>query len=111
MQIKKNVKAFELQRKKLLESIEKEKAKTMEFAERLKNTTLTIKAKAGEEGKLFGSITTIHISEALKKEGIDLDRKRIVLPEPIKRTGEYRIAVKLPHEINAELSLRVVNED
>lgn len=106
----KNVKAFELQKKKLLESIEKEKAKTMEFAERLKNTTVTIKAKAGEDGKLFGSITTMHISEALKKEGIELDRKRIVLTEPIKRTGEYRIAIKLPHEINSELSLRVVNE-
>lgn len=106
----KNIKAFELQKKKLLESIEKEKAKTMEFAERLKNTTVTIKAKAGEDGKLFGSITTMHISEALKKEGIELDRKRIVLTEPIKRTGEYRIAIKLPHEINSELSLRVVNE-
>lgn len=106
----KNIKAFELQKKKLRESIEKEKAKTMEFAERLKNTTVTIKAKAGEDGKLFGSITTMHISEALKKEGIELDRKRIVLTEPIKRTGEYRIAIKLPHEINSELSLRVVNE-
>ncbi|MCX7793411.1 MAG: 50S ribosomal protein L9 [Thermodesulfovibrionales bacterium] len=106
----KNIKTFELQKKKLLEAIEKEKARNLEFAERLKNLTVTIKAKAGEDGKLFGSITTMHISEALRKEGIELDRKRIVLSEPIKRTGEYRVAVKLPHEINSEFTLRVLNE-
>lgn len=106
----KNIKAFELQKKKVLEATEKEKARTMEFAETLKNVTIIIKAKAGEDGKLFGSITTMHISDALKKEGIELDRRRIVLPEPIKRTGDYRIAVKLPYEINSEFNLRVLNE-
>ncbi|MFN3740369.1 MAG: 50S ribosomal protein L9 [Thermodesulfovibrionales bacterium] len=107
----KNIKAFELQRKRLLESIEKEKSTTRDFAERLKNISLTIKAKAGEEGKLFGSITTMDISEALRREGIELDRKKIILQEPIKRTGEYRIPVKLPHDITSEFTLRVVNED
>lgn len=107
----KNIKAFELQKKRLLESIEKERSATKEFAERLKNLSLTIKAKAGEEGKLFGSITTMDISEALKREGIELDRKKIILQEPLKRIGEYRIPVKLPHDITSEFTLRVVNED
>ncbi len=107
----KNIKAFELQKKRLLESIEKERSATKEFAERLKSISLTIKAKAGEEGKLFGSITTMDISEALKREGIELDRKKIILQEPIKRTGEYSIPVKLPHDITSEFTLRIVNED
>ncbi len=107
----KNIKAFETQKKKIIEKIEKEKEEAILFAERLRTLFLTIKAKAGEEGKLFGSITTMDISEALRKEGIELDRKRIQLPEPIKRTGEYRIPVKLSHDITSEFTVRIVNED
>lgn len=106
----KNIKAFELQKKKILEALEREKEKTAQFAETLRSLTLTIKAKAGEEGKLFGSITTMDISAELRKQGIELDRKRIQLDEPIKRLGEYKILVKLPHDINSEFILRVISE-
>ncbi len=106
----KNIRAFEAQKKRLLEKIASQEAETRAFAERLRNLSLTIKAKAGEEGKLFGSITTMDISEALKREGIELDRKRIHLEEPIKRLGEYKISVKLPHDITSEFILRVINE-
>jgi len=107
----KNIKAFETQKKKIIEKIEKEKEEAILFAERLRTLLLTIKAKAGEEGKLFGSITTMDISEALRKEGIELDRKRIQLPEPIKRTGEYRIPVRLSHNITSEFTVRIIDED
>jgi large subunit ribosomal protein L9 len=107
----KNIKAFEVQKKRLLEKIQKEKADLEAFARKLRDLTITIRAKAGEEGKLFGSITTMDISEALKREGFEIDRKRIQLSEPIKRLGEYRISVKLPHDINSEFQLRVVSED
>jgi large subunit ribosomal protein L9 len=107
----KNIKAFETQKKKIIEKIEKEKEETILFAERLRTLLLTIKAKAGEEGKLFGSITTMDISEALRKEGIELDRKRIQLPEPIKRTGEYRIPVRLSHNVTSEFTVRIIDED
>lgn len=106
----KNIKAFELQKKKILEALEREKEKTAQFAETLRSLTLTIKAKAGEEGKLFGSITTMDISAELRRQGIELDRKRIQLEEPIKRLGEYKIPVKLPHDINSEFILRVISE-
>ncbi len=107
----KNIKVFEKQKKKIIEKIEKEREEAILFAERLRTLSLTIKAKAGEEGKLFGSITTIDISEALKKEGIELDRKKIQLSEPIKRLGEYRIPVKISHDITSEFLVRIINED
>ncbi len=107
----KNIKAFELQKKRIMEAAERERAEMTSFAERLRSVNITIKAKAGEEGKLFGSITTMDIAEALKKEGIELDRKRIQLDQPIKRIGEYTIKVKLPYDINSEFRLRVLNED
>jgi len=107
----KNIKAFEAEKKKITEKIEKERQEALLFAERLRTLSITIKAKAGKDGKLFGSITTMDIAEALRKEGIELDRKRIQLPEPIKRTGEYKISVKLLHDITSEFTVRIIDED
>lgn len=106
----KNVKEFEHEKKKIQELARKVKAGASGLAERISAVKITIKAKAGEEDKLFGSVTSMDIAEALKAEGIEVDKKKIQLDEPIKRLGEYTVAVKLHSEISAQLNVQVVPE-
>jgi large subunit ribosomal protein L9 len=80
-------------------------------AAELGKKTFTIKAKAGEEGKLFGSVTSQDIAEAvLGITKIELDRKKIDLPEPIKRTGSHKVMVKLAKGVQGEINVEVVAE-
>ncbi len=106
----KNVKAFEHEKKTIQELAKKVKAGAAGLAETIAATKITIKAKAGEEDKLFGSVTSMDIVEALKAAGIEIDKKKIQLDEPIKRLGEYTVAVKLHSEVSAQLSVQVVPE-
>lgn len=106
----KNVKALEQERKRIEEAARKAKEMAQEISKRLSSITLQIKAKAGEEGKLFGSITNADISEALKKEGFDIDKRRIVLEEPIKRLGSYTVNVKLHQEMTVPVNINIISE-
>lgn len=73
--------------------------------------TLTVTAQAGEEGKLFGSVTTGELASALLKEGVTVDRKRILLGEPIRHVGEHEVAVKLHAQVIAKLKVNVVGAE
>ncbi|HET6514126.1 MAG TPA: 50S ribosomal protein L9 [Thermodesulfovibrionales bacterium] len=106
----KNIKALEHEKKKIEEQAKKIKNAALSLSERLSSLTLTLGAKAGEEEKLFGSITTMDIAEALKKEGFDVDRKKIVLDEPIKRLGTFSVGVKLHHDVTSQVTIQVVPE-
>jgi large subunit ribosomal protein L9 len=106
----KNVKVFEHEKKKIQEMARKVKTGAAGLAEKIAAVKLTIKAKAGEEDKLFGSVTSMDIADALKSEGIEIDKKKIQLDEPIKRIGEYTVAIKLHSEISAQLNVQVVPE-
>ncbi len=106
-----NVKALEKQRQMVLQRINKERKRYEAFAAKLAELKVVIKKRAGEEGKLFGSVTTRDIAEALEQMGYELDRKRIVLDEPIKALGNYTVKVKLPYQVEAELTIEVVPEE
>lgn len=106
----KNIKALEHEKRKIQEIAKKAKTAAEDLASRVSGTTVTIKAKAGEEDKLFGSVTAMDIAEALKKEGIDIDKKKIIIDEPIKRLGSYTVNVKIHHDISAQLNVQVVSE-
>jgi large subunit ribosomal protein L9 len=106
----KNMKSLEHAKKVIQEKAKKMKASVQDFADRLSKITLVIKAKAGEEGKLFGSVTTMDIAEQLKNEGIEIDKKKISLDEPIKRIGTYAVSVRLHPEIDTQINLQVVEE-
>lgn len=72
---------------------------------------MVIRAKTGENGKLFGSITSKDISDKLKEDfGMDIDRKKIVIPDTIKTTGTYEIDVKLYPEVSGRLKVRIESE-
>ena len=71
----------------------------------------TFKKKAGDNGKLFGTVTTQEISESLRGQGIELDRRKIQLKEPIKSLGEFEVLVKLHPEVTATIKITVVAEE
>ncbi len=81
-----------------------------ELAEKLKTVSVNVSVKCGENGKVFGSVTTKEISETLSQMGIDVDKKKIVLDAPIKQAGSYTLDVKLYPEITAKLSVTVSNQ-
>lgn len=87
-----------------------ERTEAERFAATLSEVTLTLSGKAGEEGKLFGSITSQDIADALARQGHTVDRRRIELEHPIKSTGAHMVAVRLHPEVNAELRVSVVAE-
>lgn len=106
----KNMKSLEHAQKVIQEKAKKVKESARDFADRLAKITIIIKAKAGEEGKLFGSVTSMDISEQLKNEGIEIDRKKISLEEPIKRLGTYTVGIHLHPELDTQINLQVVEE-
>jgi large subunit ribosomal protein L9 len=80
------------------------------MAERIANVDVEIARKVGETDALYGSVTSSDIAEALAKKGFELDRRKLVLQEPIKKLGEFSIPVKLHREVTAQIKLRVVAE-
>lgn len=89
----------------------KVKAEAEKTAAKLKEVVIKVGAKAGESGKIFGSVNTIQLSDSLKKLGFDIDRKNISIKnEPIKTLGKYEAVVKLHKEISANITFEVVEE-
>ena len=85
----------------------RERAEAMELAKRMKAMTLTVYAKGGGAGRLFGSVTSQEIADALQSQGITLDKRKIVIDEPIKNVGTYTIRSKLGYEITAQLTVQI----
>ena len=90
------------------ERIAKEKAEALETSKKLREMTVTVTAKGGGAGKLFGSVTNTEIAEALAKQsGIKLDKRKIVLNDTIKNVGTYTVTCKLGYEITAPLTVKI----
>lgn len=90
------------------ERIAKEKAEALATSKKLREMTVTVTAKGGGNGRLFGSVTNAEIADALAKQGIKLDKRKIVMNETIKNVGTYTVTCKLGYEINAPLSVKIV---
>ena len=89
------------------ERIAREKAEAMEISKKLREMTLTVTAKGGGAGRLFGSVTNQEIADALAKTGIKLDKRKIVIADPIKNVGTYTVTCKLGYEISAPLTVKI----
>lgn len=106
-----NVRQLEKQKAIAAEKKAEEKAAAEKQAEEISKLTVVIKTKAGDGGKIFGSITSKDIAEALKKQhGIEVDKKKIQLSSPIKQTGEMSVDIKLYFEVSAKLKVTVEAE-
>ncbi len=103
-------KVEELQRTLKIEK-EKEKEAASELAEKLKDISVTIEVEVGKDDKLFGSVTNIDIAQKLKEEGVDIDKKLIVIEEPIKKLGVYKVDVNLHPEVDAACKVWVVGKE
>jgi large subunit ribosomal protein L9 len=105
-----NIKEFENEKSKILAMAKKLRTGAEGLAARIAEAKVIIKSKSGEEEKLFGSVTAMDIAEALKAQGIEVDKKKIHLEEPIKRLGDYTVSIKLAVDVAADLAVQVVPE-
>lgn len=104
-----NINALKLKEKAKAAQIAREKALAEEYAGKLRAVTVTIRAKAGSSGKLFGAVTSQEISDALKMQhGIEIEKNRIVQSEPIKSFGSYEVKAKLGYEISGTINVLVI---
>ena len=107
----KNIKAFRDKIQSRIRSEAKSKEHALKIAEQLENVLLNFAVKTGQEGKLFGSITPTNIFDALKEKGFDVDKKKIVLSEPIRHVGTHEVTIRLYPGVNAQLKIEVSAEN
>ncbi len=105
-----NLREFEHQKRQAMARGETRKGLSMALKARIEAIALVITARAGEEGKLFGSVTNLDIERELRQKGVDVERRKIHLTEPIKQLGEFTVTVKLDPEVEASIKLNVVAE-
>jgi large subunit ribosomal protein L9 len=102
-----NVKGIEQERAALLKKEAKERSTAQAQSEQMGSLVLEFRRKAGEQGALYGSVTSMDLAEALKERGYEIDRHRIHLREPLKRLGEYAVPIRLHREVTIELQVKV----
>jgi large subunit ribosomal protein L9 len=106
-----NIRRVEQDKKRLALKEAKLKAGAEELAKQFQNLTLHFEKKAGVEGVLYGSVTTTEIAEALMEKGLEIDRRDLILPEVIKRIGDFHVRVRLHPEVELEFTIHVQSED
>jgi len=104
-------KAMELREDKIMDKRMKDKEAAERAREKISQVTITIRQKVGEEGRLYGSVTSRDIARELESEGIMVDRRKIVIDEAIRTLGEFEVAVKLHPEVSAKIRVVVESEE
>src|SRR6185503_16480077 len=105
-----NVKGIESERAALLKKEAKERASAESQSQQMSTLDLEFRRKAGEQGHLYGSVTSMDVAEALRERGYEIDRHRIHLREPLKRLGDFVVPVRLHREVTIDLKVRVAAE-
>ena len=106
-----NKKIVEQERQAHLRREAKLVADAADLAKMMSNVSVTISQKAGESDQLFGSVTSKDIAEALEKQGYTIERRKVVLDEPIKTLGEFKVPLRLHKEVTTEITVHVVKEE
>jgi large subunit ribosomal protein L9 len=104
------VRMIEEEKRQKMIRLNKEKKHSELLSKKLENVSVTLAVSVGEGDKMFGSVTNQDISESLKEQGHDIERKKIILEEPIKQLGIYSVPIKLHPEIEAKIKVWVVKE-
>ncbi len=107
---KKNLKTFEHQKKIVADQKQKIVRQAQTVSDQLATVAVVIPMKVGEEGRLFGSVTTMQIEKALKARGVNVERRKIHLNGPIKMAGDYEVPVRLSADVTVPLKVSVVPE-
>jgi large subunit ribosomal protein L9 len=103
----KNMKQFEHEKKNILVKAKKVRQSMQDVADQVSKMIITIEAQAGEEDKLFGSVTSKDIAEAITLQGVEIDKRKVMLEEPIKRLGSYEVSVKIHKDVTASVKVEV----
>ncbi len=106
-----NLKMIEIEGAALKKKAEQERASFQETIQKLNQVTLSFTRKTTEKDHIFGSVTAADIKDALDAQGFAVDKKRIVLPEPIKQLGSHKVTIKVYHDDKAEIQVDVVAEE
>ncbi len=106
-----NMKMIEMEQLALRKKFEQEKATYQDLIDKLNETRLTFTRKTAEKDVIFGSVSSADIRDALSEQGMDVDRKKVLLAEPIKRLGNYTVPIKVFHDERAEVKIEVVTEE
>ena len=106
-----NIRIWEQQREVFRHKKSKELERAREEAQRIESISFTIRRTAGESEKLFGSVTSLDLQKALQEQGIVVDRKKILLPHPLKKLGSYSIPIKLHPEVTAQMNIQIVSDN
>ena len=107
---KKNLKSFEHQKRLVADQRGRVLKQAQTLADQLAALSLVFPVKAGQEGKLFGSVTSIDVEKALKAKGFEVERRKIHLADPIKTLGDYEVAVRLASDVQVNVKISVVPE-
>jgi len=107
----KNLKALEHERRLIQRKADLARKEAEGLAGKISGLTITLTRKVVEEDKLYGSVSISDISQALEEAGVEIERKLIKLDEPIKSLGEFKVSIKVYHDVTAELTVQVVKED
>lgn len=105
-----SIKAFEHVKRVAAEKAKKEKLEIEVHAKKVSAVTLTIEAQVGKDDKMFGSVTSKDLAEALAAQGFTIDRRKIQLAQPIKELGTVTVPIKMPREVTATVTVRVVKK-
>ncbi len=105
-----SMKALEHEKSRIMKKNESDRKKAEAMVEKLQGVTCTISRRVGEQDKLFGSVTTKDIEQSLIEQGMEIDRKMIILEEPIKSLGEFPVKIKFQPGITTEITITVVGE-
>ena len=107
----KNLKALEHERMLIQRKADLLRKEAEGLAEKISGLTISLTRKVVEEDKLYGSVSVSDISQALEEAGVEIERKLIKLDEPIKSLGEFKVSIKMYHDVTAELTVQVVKEE
>ncbi len=107
----KNVRELEHQKRLLAQKREKHRQEMLSYAEKLNAVTISMRRKVAEEDKLYGSVSTVDIGKALEEQGLEVDRRNIVLEQPIKQLGEYEVVVRVGAQVSATIRVVIEKEE
>ncbi|MDC4225285.1 MAG: 50S ribosomal protein L9 [Candidatus Manganitrophus sp.] len=107
----KNIKSLEHEKRVIADRIKKEKMAAEEEAKKISAVSVSISVQVGEEGKLFGSVTSKDIADAIVAQGFEIDKRRIQLEKPIKEIGTFMVPVKVHHDVTAQVKVEVIKSE
>lgn len=104
----KNVKLLEHEKRVIASRIKKERQSAEEASQKIAALSIAISAQVGEEGKLFGSVSSKDIADAMLEVGVEVDKRKILLDKPIKETGTFQVPVKVHHDVTSSVKVEVI---